>query len=346
MVHPLQIYAIEGDRGGPAACGGKDFQNSLRTPKRVFSQSMIIERISPENIHHLLPLYREVFGKRITIAELTGKYDTSYLGKSWYGHLAFDESRRPIGFHGCVVFRVAWQGQTELGAQFGDAMTLKSHNGKGIFTLLGKMTEELLIKDGVSFAYGLPNQNSEFGYVNKLHWQGKDRMSGFRIRIFTFPWEKLMRLSGFEGAYQKLVARRIKNLRSADRVFPNSLIDDTHAGVLHDEAFFRYKSFTPNHVIRIGGTRVWIKARGILMVGDIDSRDEKELLAVIGGLKKLARRLGLSQIVLQYQPDTVQEAILRRHFKPFISYLAGYKSFNSRIPLEKLRLGYGDLDTF
>lgn len=305
-----------------------------------------IERLSPENIHHLAPLFRDVFGKKVPLSHIRGKYDTSVAGKSHYGFIGFDRENRPVAFHGCVPYRVAYKNIVETGAQFGDAMTLKAYNGKGIFTLLGKMTEELLAADGIHFAYGLPNQNSEYGYINKLKWITHERLLRFRLPVKTFPLERIMRRAGLEARYQRFVKNKLRPFLCEERLLPNSAIDHEHAGVLHDEQFFGYKTYTPNHVIRLGDVKMWIKARGILLVGDMDAHDEKRMLAAIENLRKLAARLGTGEIVLQLHPGTEQEKIMSRHFQSYPSFPVCYNPFSTKIPLEKLRLVYGDIDTF
>jgi hypothetical protein len=305
-----------------------------------------IERLSPENIHQLVPLFRDVFGKKVSLSHIRGKYERVVDGKSHYGFIGFDGANRPVAFHGCVPYRVAYKDIVETGAQFGDAMTLKSYNGKGIFTLLGKMTEELLAADGIHFAYGLPNQNSEYGYINKLKWITHERLLRFHIPVRAFPLERIMRRSGFETLYQRFVRNRLRPFLCEDRVLPNSAIDSEHAGVVHDEEFFRYKTYTPNHVIQIGGVKMWIKAQGILLVGDMDAQDEKQVLSAIEELRKLASRLGIGEIVLQLHPGTEQEKFMSRHFRSYPSFPVCYNPFSTKIPLEKLRLVYGDIDTF
>jgi hypothetical protein len=304
------------------------------------------ERLNEENIFHLIHLYKNVFGKKVSLAYLKGKYDTSYLGKSYYGFIAFDVNNKPIGFHGCVLFRIKYKDITELGAQFGDGMTLKEYNGKGIFSLLGTMLENELKKDGVNFAYGLPNQNSEYTYINKLKWQHTERVIGFKIKTNALPIEFICRRLGLKGIYQRFVKNKSFGTRNIAQYFPHSLNNDEFATVLRDEQFYKYKSFAPNFIANINGINAWLKADEILQVGDIDTDDESKLHETIFELKKIARSWGLREIVLQYHPRSKQELILQKHFNTFSSWAIVYKAFNTKIPLEKLRFNYGDLDTF
>lgn len=304
-----------------------------------------VERLSPENIHHLVFLFKEVFKKKISLNYIKRKYDTNYLGKSYYGFIAYDKPNSPIAFHGCVPYRMLYKGNVELGAQFGDAMTLKKYNGKGIFTVLGSMTEELLKKEGINFAYGLPNQNSEYGYIHKLHWKHTERMIGFKIPVLTFPYEKIYRKSGGGKFYQKRVSRLLHPYYS-DRDLEHSLNENENVTVLRDETFYKYKSYTPNKVLMFDGIKVWIKAEGIFMVGDIAFTNEMEFKNTINKLKRVAFKLGLNKMVLQYHPGTQQEKILSKYYQQFISWAICYQPYNTDFPLEKLRFNYGDLDTF
>ena len=115
--------------------------------------------LNEENIFELMPLYKKVFGIDHTLEHITKKYNPSYTGLNAQGHFALFDGK-VVAFHGAIPVLMRHKNTTELAAQYGDAMTLKSHSGKGFVSQLGKLTDRLLIQKGVSFVWGFPNQNS------------------------------------------------------------------------------------------------------------------------------------------------------------------------------------------
>lgn len=307
---------------------------------------VVIRELDSENLVDLIPLYREVFGKKTDRAYLEAKYDTSYLGTPLFGHLAYDPGGRPVAFHGAVPFRLELDGLPFIGAQYGDAMTLREAAGQGLFTRLGRLTDERLLDFGIQFIYGFPNQNSEYGYLNKLDWQEVHRMRCYTIPVVTVPLEKLSRTVSAGPAYQQRIRDRLAGHIRPGLELPNSVAG---AGVVcsrRDRAFFSYKSFTNNFVIEVAGVAMWIKTEGGLLIGDMELRPEARILAAVAELKRLARSHGITKITYQASPGTEIETIFARHFDGFDSWVLGGKSFDREIPIESLRCTYGDLDTF
>ncbi len=61
--------------------------------------------------------------------------------------------------------------RTVLAAETGDTFTLPEYQGRGIFTSLVKSTTAEAVKKGINFIYGLPNNDSLPGYINKLDYR-------------------------------------------------------------------------------------------------------------------------------------------------------------------------------
>jgi hypothetical protein len=282
---------------------------------------------------------------KFTIEVLRRKYNTSYLGKPYFGYFAF-RNDRPVAFHGCILFRLKYSDQTELAAQFGSAMTLKEFSGQGLFTRLGEMTEEDLKKEGIRMIFGFPNQNSEFGYINKLGWKFEVRMNGYKVRTRAIPYEKILRRTGFQNLYQRMAESALEKLILKNYVLSNSLENADKVTVLRDENFFRYKNFTSNYILDLNGIKLWVKPCGALHVGDLERITENKLTQLMKDLKLLARRLGLSEIIFQFPEGSENDQLFKKHFQGFSSWIVGYKSLGTNWPLKKLQLCYGDLDTF
>src|SRR5580704_10949455 len=79
------------------------------------------------------------------------KMDTSYLGVKHFGFLAYTEQSEPAAFYGVYPYMMEYQGKLYLAAESGDTMTHPDHGGKGLFTLLAKMTYEQAKSEGIQF---------------------------------------------------------------------------------------------------------------------------------------------------------------------------------------------------
>jgi GNAT superfamily N-acetyltransferase len=307
---------------------------------------VVIRELDHETLVDLIPLYRQVFQKEIDRAFLEAKYDTRYLGTPFFGHLAYDPDGRPVAFHGAVPVRLEVDGRSFIGAQYGDAMTLPEAAGQGLFTRLGRLTEEHLLDFGVRFSYAFLNQNSEYGYLNKLDWRCVHRIRCYSIPVTTLPLEKLSRAVSAGRAYQKWIRNRLGPSLRPELDLPNSAAG---GGVIHtrrDRDFHTYKSFTNNFVIEVAGVGMWIKPEGGLLIGDMERRPEAEILAALAELKRIARSHGITRITFQASPGTHIETVFARHFDGFDSWVLGGKSLDPSLPIEDLRCTYGDLDTF
>jgi len=306
-----------------------------------------IEKLNPSNLKDLIILYRDVFKRHFTEETLRKKYDTSYLGKSYFGHIAYDEQDYPAAFHGAIPFRLQYKDSIELAAQYGDAMTNPKHAGKGLFTRLGRLTDNELKGAGIRFVYGFPNQNSEYGYLNKLDWISNERMQRFKIDVSTIPVAKLFKLiPAWSDTYKKFSVSQFKPYLSEVKELPNSATDGNHGGSVRDKRFFKYKSFTDNAIYNFNDVLFWLKIERTISIGDIEVCKEEKILAAITELRKLAALLGIPTITVQSSPGSFLDKLFSKYYTPISSWAIGYKNFNSAIPLQKLRFTYGDLDTF
>lgn len=303
------------------------------------------EALNTENIHLLIPLYKKVFGVSFSLEQIKQKYQPTYTGIFAQGHFAFYKGKA-IAFHGAIPMLMRYQDQTELCAQYGDAMTLKEHAGNGLFSKLGELTDEVLISKGVRFVWGFPNQNSEYPYVHKLYWKGEERMQCYILPLKVLSSETIYRKTRFFEKWKQTSIQKQLSPLLIEKKDLHSIDTTQFGGIDRSPAFYEYKSFSPNYFIRLNDTRIWIKPLGGLLVGDLEIRDEEQVFICIEKLKELARELGLNKLVIQASPRSALNQILQKRYQATKSWLIGYKDFNSDFPLDKLQFTYGDLDTF
>ena len=301
--------------------------------------------LSTDNLDALVHLYRVVFKNKVTHRFVSQKFDSTYLGPSHFGHIALFKGE-PVAFHGAVPFRMSYRSDIQISAQYGDAMTSSKHTGRGLFTDLGHRTDQQLEEAGIRFVWGFPNQNSEYGYVNKMAWQSKERMIGFKVNTTShIAATKLVHkvTNQFES---KMVADldkyRIQNYLNGSIAAENRVVT-----TLRDRDFYRYKSFGGNFSVKIKEVSFWLKLHSGILIGDVDAPDRDSFVKGLVELKKLAARNLISPIILQSSPETkITRWMQGLADEVFTSWMVGYKNFSSDFPLEKLKLTFGDLDTF
>jgi len=212
---------------------------------------------------------------------------------------------------------------------------------------LGEQTDEQLKKAGITFVWGFPNQNSEYGYTQKLNWQHQHRMLAFTFKVSALPLASLsQKVTAFSEMYRERSNKILMEFQSAAASMKSSVEGDGFCGTSRDAAFFQYKNFSDNFILELGGKKVWLKINNGLWIGDLEMMSDAELDVVLEELKTLAARLGCKEVSFQFSPGTYFGDLLSNKTKPFETWVAGYKNYNSSFPLEKLRFSWGDLDTF
>ena len=309
--------------------------------------SYTITPLSINNIKDLTYLYKKVFNNKYTIDLVIRKYNTSYLGVSYFGHIAYNNGE-PVAFHGAIPVKMEYNSNYEIAAQYGDAMTLPKHTGKGLFTKLGKLTDEQLKEVNITFVWGFPNQNSEYGYLNKLDWQYVDRMQGFKIKTAKLTLEKAARkLHLTNQLFDLHVIKVFKKYKTSAKIKGSVYNQGIPVSTYRNIDYYNYKSFTNNFTIAINDVLFWIKIKNGLLVGDIETPSKQHFYKALTELKKIAITNGISEIVFQSSPNTlITELLNGKANEHFESWIVGYKNFSSHFPLEKLKLTFGDLDTF
>lgn len=304
-------------------------------------------RTSLDNIHLLVPLYYTAFGRRVDADFLRRKYHTRWsVNGQFFGYMALNAKGEAVAHHTGIPFLFQFGGRQVLAAHSCDSMTAAELRGKGFFTIMGKMTDELLRKEGFEFIFGFANENSLPAATKKLGWQFMGNLNGYKIRVRTLPLEKICRRLRFPyRAYLALVDFAFRRHRT-QAVIPNSCIEGEHGGIVRDEAFYAYRSFSFNRRVELEGVKLWFKLYGALCIGEIEKVPEAEVLKMLKRLKRKCFWLGINEIIFQASPGTYHELIFSRHFPGFTSWATLYSNFSSEVNFEHLKLTFGDIDTF
>lgn len=282
------------------AANRKAFQSSkfLYSQPLPLSPDYTVVRFSLDRFLLIQELYRTAFGLRLSQKEFLKKYDTRSLGHEAIGFLAIHEpTGTPAAYYGVFPLRIRHGDKTVLAAQSGDTMTHPQHRKKGLFTELARLTFDACRQSGIGLVFGLPNEQSYPGFIQKLHWQHRDDIQRLDAKLpaKTFPLPKLCRRLGVFGLYRSY-ARFL--LRKQILPQPHSFSTPQQAGyasVLRDYDYLLYKQGPDHFFLRIGAVTVWIKLTDVLLIGDLDNY-EAAGTSFLPALQRIAFRLGYNTI--------------------------------------------------
>lgn len=305
------------------------------------------KRVDESCYSDLVSLFKSAFGQTTTVAYYQNKFNTAYLGVKHLGFLAYDESNQPAAFYGVFPYMMEYKGKKILGAQSGDTMTHPKHAGKGLFTTLGKMTNLLAKQEGVQLMFGLPNKFSYRGLVKSLQWSHVSDMRNYTLKVFTFPLSAICKKYPFLlPLYNRYVNFKLKGMKAEASFFKSSAIYKDNGGVCRDDAFYNYKKFYNNHIIRLGKHNVWFKVDGALFIGDIEYIEGADIKFLIDLIEMLAFRLGCIEVVFPVCTGTLWDLSLN----PILSSSKGLAlcliDLQSGLPLDKFKFSAADFDTF
>jgi hypothetical protein len=300
-----------------------------------------IERLSPNNLGDLDRLYHAVYGLDRTAPDFQKKYATAYTGASYIGYFAYDRHGTPAAYYGVMPCFIQYDSKPILAAQSGDTMTHPDHRNKKLFVRLCLKTIELCRQQHISLIFGFPNQNSA-GINGQIGWTTTGNLEGFQIPVTTLPLRGLTRRLPFlQGIYRTYSQTLLKKYLLPEKGIAGS----TPCGILHNEAWFNYKTYSKTYVIRLGKAKAWISLSDVMTIGDIQDNGQ-DLDDTLRRIKKLAARLGFRNIFFHTSPGTPLHRQFAQRFRPFTSFPALFNDLGSGIPLEQLKFTFADIDIF
>lgn len=312
------------------------------------------KRLCPETLADLVFLMKTNAYKRVSRAYYQKKYSTPGAGGQYHGWLAYEKSGKlPVAAVAALPFYAAFpDGRTAPASQLAEAYTLSAHAKRGLMTTLIKKTIEDQHRAGVHLIYVFANQNSMYGSLNKWGFSRIGQMERFEQQVATFPLEALCRRCRLPGLF-RWWAKRILAPYLAPKGFAleNSVLAEGYAGVVHDEPFYAYKSFSFNCLCRFSGIDSWLKFENGLLVGDAmlpaDCPDA-QFDAWLSTVQKIARRAGLRKIIFQTHTHARLYEKLSTRMPAHPSWVICCQTNDAvlRPAMEKMRFVYGDFDTF
>ena len=304
-------------------------------------------RIDESRYIDLITISKSAFGIDPGLSYYEMKGRTRQFGEPFLGYIAYHSSGEPAAFYGVYAHPVIHEGKQYSAAQSGDTMTHKNHTGKGLFITLAKMTYDLAAKNGLSFVFGFPNDNSYPGFAKKLNWVFPEKLKEYRQKVGTLPFAKLAKKVLFIRSLYNIYSKIIFSFYRPDKLsFQNSANENNNLTVLHSDDFVKYKSFSGCRLVKIGSVHAWIRVDGFLFIGDIEKNLTVDIAVINKKIRQLAFFLGADVIIFQTSPDTYFDKAFGSILKSKDAYQVGYINFNSELPLEKIKFVMADFDTF
>jgi hypothetical protein len=305
-----------------------------------------IERLDENKLKDIETLHEAVYKRRPAKNYFLKKYNTAYTGVQFIGYLAYNKDKIPTAFFGVIPCFIQYDNKVVLSAQACDEMTLSECRHKGLFVELATMTFDLCRTTGINLLFGFPNQNSYHGFVNRLGWKVTENMELFVIPVNAFKLESLLRNFKWSKWIYKKYARWIlhKYILSEPGLL-TSIIAQGFGGVYRDDVYLKYKTYSDTQVLKIGNAKVWMKIQNGFVIGDIEVA-RQDFDKAINAIKKIARHLGVANILFQSSPGIRLHIWLARKYDPVPSFPIIFLDLGADLPLDKLKFCFADSDIF
>jgi hypothetical protein len=305
-----------------------------------------IIKLDEKNIGDVEKLYTAVYEKKPPPDYFKRKYNTTYTGVSNIGFIAYNTENLPIAYYGVIPCFIQHADKIILAAQSADTMTHPEFRYKGMFVELSNVCFDLCRRNGITLIFGFPNQNSYHGAVHKLGWKMTETMDYFVIPVKTFSLEHLAsKFAPLKKLYVKYVKLMLHKYLIAESGLANSVISDGYAGVYRNKQYLQYKTYSSTQVIKIDESKLWIKINNGLLIGDI-VLPENSFDKLIHKVKKIARKLGVSQIYFHACKHTRLHNLFAKRFNAIPSFPVLFQDFGSGLPLEEIKFTFADIDIF
>ena len=116
----------------------------------------------------ILGLFQLVFQRDISLEYWRWRYADNPAG-SGVIQLAWD-GETLAGHYALARTKMSWQGEVVSSSLSMTTMTHPDYRRKGLFRLLAESCYLQAFQNGIELVYGFPNENSYYGFVNKLEW--------------------------------------------------------------------------------------------------------------------------------------------------------------------------------
>ncbi len=302
--------------------------------------------ISLHDFSVMQELFKSAFNLELKYQTFIERFNTGLLGIEVIGYIAtHKQSNEAAAYYGVFPVKLLINNETAFGAQSGDTMTHVNHRKKGLFLWLARKTLDKCRDNGISMAFGSPNNNSYHGLVNSLNWLHLDNTNSYdlKLKVKTIPLAKLALKFGIFKYYLKIAKRFLKPyIVETPHQFVNPLIE--HPRVSRDANYLQYKRAADKVFIKINTVTAWVKFSDVLWIGDFDNYNNVDQ-TTINELKRIARLLGYNTIRFNFTESLPQPRFLK-FFKKAGKEPSCFFYFRENLKNTNLLLTAADFDTW
>lgn len=307
----------------------------------IYKEAYRLKRVDKSDFLAIKELFWKVFNKKVTLAYLQNKYNTSYLGINYICSIAYYKEI-PVAFYGAIPQKFKNNNEEILVAHACDSYTLPNHQRKGLHYALAKFAYKIMKENNIKFVYAFHSENTYYS-TKKLGWKEHKRLNRFHIKISTLPLGKVLNKLGFSSIYKFFLNKNISQ-KAIEKLTQNN---KEKYQLKFNDNFVNYKNKFNNHYcVVLEDCVFWIKIQAIIHVGKFYAPNEIALKKAIKKLKQKAFLLGIDQVLFQVDSKSTTFKQLQTIVKAKESWLVGYLDFDSKINLEDYIFTYSDLDTF
>ena len=244
-----------------------------------------------------------------------------------------------------IPYELTYDGKKELAVQSLDSMTHPLYMKRGLFKTLMEKVYEDLNAENISFIWGFPNDGSIKSATKKLNWQPTIPMNGYCIpvmnRYISFAKRRANSMFYGENILSGIFEKELVN------EFPaHSLAGCDYVTTVRNQNYFDYKVFGGSILINMNGIKIWLKLNGSIFIGDMDNISASELKRLMPLIIDKAKKCGASNIYFQTHAGSQIDNSFATHYPRFTSWKILYHNLCSALPLEKIGVTFGDLDSF
>ena len=300
-----------------------------------------LKRLEEKDLPAVKEIFLKVFNKKVSLAYLKSKYDTSNIGIEYICSIAHHD-KKPIAFYGAIPQKFSNSKNEVFIAHACDSFTLKAYQGQGLHYQLAKLSYQFMEEKGIKYVYAFHSENTYYS-TKKLAWKEHVHLERFNLEVKTLPIAKVFNKLGMNAIYNLFFRKDIPNGSFAKLRLEHS--DKFRQNLTSD--FINYKnSFNDHYLIESEGCVLWVKIAAIMMVGLFYAPSENSFQKAIQKLKRKAFFLGINEILFQVDPASKMASQLRSIASPKKSWLLGYLDFDPEIDIQDFMFSYSDLDTF
>ena len=305
-----------------------------------------ISRFENKDVHLYAPIYSSAFSANPDMDAVRNKFFHPYQNTN-PSFIAISENSQPASFYGVILQHAQYNQTVFTIAQSCDSMTHKDHSGQGLFVKVAEATYSFLKKEGINYVYGFPNKAIYDLRKIKLNWEYRENIHVFKQKIKTLPFDKLVKkIPLLKKTYIGYLNLLFKKYKSPQTHFSNSVLKENIAAVIHNDAYFGYKSGTDKFILKINGINFWVKVDGNMWIGDFENASVENFSVAFKQLKKIAGKAGISNIVFHYQEGTLNDSLLRQMMEIHSTMPLGFRNLTDEHKNKIFKFSGSDFDTW